>query len=105
ELTQGAHFVASDGMGGRFAVLGPAYMQGRPGKIDLRPFQFAKLGRSQSMAKRHEEHRCVPMSVPISLCGLDQPFDLVWGEVFALAIFAIWQPCRCDCSVFDDRID
>src|SRR5262249_51852293 len=50
ELAQCAHFVAPDGMGGRLAVFGPTHMQGRAIKIDLRPFEVAKLGSPQPMS-------------------------------------------------------
>ena len=50
ELAQCAHFVTPDGVRGRLPILCPTHMQGCAIKIDLRPFEVAKLGSSQPMS-------------------------------------------------------
>ena len=93
ELAQCAHFITPDGVRGRLPILCPTHMQGCAGKVDLRPFEPAKLGSSQPMSKRYKQHRRIPMPVTIGLCGLDQLLNLTWRQVFAATIFAICQSC------------
>ena len=52
------------------------------------------------MAERHEQHRRIAMSVTVTLCGLDQLLDLAWRQVLALAILAVGQSRRDNCSVY-----
>jgi len=51
------------------------------------------------MPERYEQHRCIPMSVTVGLCGLDQLLDFARGEVFTAPILAICQARRTNCSV------
>ena len=55
---------------------GPTHMQGCTIKVDLRPFEPAKLGSSQPMSKRHEQHRRIPMPVTIGLWRPRSAFQL-----------------------------
>src|SRR5262249_54031689 len=104
ELAQCTHFVSPNGMRGRLAIFGPMYVQRCTIKIDLRPFELAKLGSSRSMSICHKQHRRIPMPVTIGLCGLDQPLDLTSRQVFTATVFAIRQSCWCNCSVFGIRL-
>src|SRR5215469_16241451 len=55
-------------------------------EIDLRPAQRHEFGDAQSMPEAHQDCQCVAaaMSTPFP-GGLDQPLDLRWRQVFALA--------------------
>jgi hypothetical protein len=75
-------------------------MQGGGIKIDLRPFELAKLGSSQSVSKRHKQHRGIPMPVTIRLCRLDQLLNLTGRQVFAATILTVGQSCGRNCSVY-----
>jgi hypothetical protein len=104
ELAQCAHFVTPDGVRGRLPILCPTHMQGCAIKIDLRPFEVAKLGSSQPMSICHKKHRRIPMPVTIGLCGLNQLLNLTLRQVLTATIFAIRQPSWRNCSVFSIRL-
>ena len=53
---KGAGFIASDGMRGRRAPLGPSDGHGGGGEVNLIPAQVHQLGRSEAVSEGHEDH-------------------------------------------------
>ena len=92
-------------MGGRRALLGPAYVQDGVGKIDLIPTQVYELGRPQAVAEGDKDHGGIPVAPAIGLGGTDQPIDLGAGQVLAGPVFGIPLPFRCgDCSIYSGLV-
>ena len=101
QLAQGPHFIADNGMGGRRALLGPAYVQDGVGEIDLIPTQVYKLGRPQTVAEGDEDHGAIPMTPAIGLGGIDQPIDLSAGSDVPGSDRRRWVSRRVNCSFYD----
>ena len=97
-------FRRPDRVRGGLTIFDPTHMQSCASKVDLRPFEPAKLGSSQPMSKRHKQHCRIPMPVTIGLGDLDQLLNLAWRQVFTATIFAIRQSCWRNCSVFSIRL-
>ena len=101
QLAQGPHFIADNGMGGRRALLGPAYVQDGVGEIDLIPTQVYKLGRPQTVAEGDKDHGGIPVTPAIGLGGIDQPIDLGAGQVLPRPIDRVRFSSRHgDCSIY-----
>jgi hypothetical protein len=69
-------------------------------KIDLVPPQRDQLARSQAVPVGDQDHRGVPVSVPIAPGGRDQLLDLGFGQVFAGAIVGIGASLRANCLFY-----
>jgi hypothetical protein len=67
-------------------------------EIDLVPAQVADLGGPEPVPEGDEDHGGVPMTVPVSLGGLDQGVNLARGEVLPGAKRGIRSPRRRNCS-------
>jgi hypothetical protein len=50
-----------------------------------------------------QDHRCVAVTVAVSLGGLDQLLDLGVGQVFALAVGGVNAPALRNCTLFAGR--
>ena len=102
QLAQGPHFIADNGMGGRRAPLGPAYVQDGVGEIDLIPAQVYKLGRPQAVAEGDKDHGGIPVTPAIGLGGFNQPIDLGAGQVLPGPIDGVrFTSRRGNCSFYD----
>ena len=74
-------------MGAGRALLHPAHVKLRRGKLDLIPLQVNKLGDTQPVPVGHEGHRRVPVTPTVLPGGVHQPLDLGrgLGQVFTSA--------------------
>ena len=82
------------------SVLGPADVQGCGFEVDLLPAQVYHFGRSKAMPEGQKHHERNAMAVAVLPGRLDQPLDLIGGEVLAGAQLYIWCAPRRDCSIF-----
>src|ERR1019366_10676387 len=88
-------------MRARLSILHSADMQRGRFPVDLLPPKVCDLRRSQPMPVGTQEHSGVPVTISVALCGLDQFFDLSFGEVLSAAELAVRLPPRGNCSFFD----
>ena len=65
QLAKGAGFIASDGMRGRRAPLGPSDGHGGGGEVNLIPAQVHQLGRSEAVSEGHEDHAGVTVTIGV----------------------------------------
>src|SRR5262249_35081141 len=56
--------------------------------------------RPQAMAEGQQDHRAVPMSLPIALGGLDELLDLVLVEVLPRPVFGVRSSASRYCLFF-----
>jgi len=61
-------------------------------KLDLMPFEAADFACSHSMAIGDQDHRCIPVTMPIALGGFDQALDLALGKIAACncEVYSVW---------------
>jgi hypothetical protein len=52
------------------------------------------------MPEGQEDHERITVTITIVLSRLDQPLDLVDGQVLACPNVSIFGSARCDCSIF-----
>jgi hypothetical protein len=72
-------------MGARPAILDAAHMQVRGLEINLIPAEINDLGGPQGMAEGEQDHERVTPAVPVPARRLNQPLDLMLGQVLASA--------------------
>jgi hypothetical protein len=75
-------------------------MQAGSFEVDLVPAQIHDFSRSQAMSEGQEHHQSVTVTMPIALGRLDQPLDLVDGQMLPGAMLSIFAPTRGNCSIF-----
>src|SRR5262249_20318598 len=86
ELAQRAAFPRRYRMHAGTPTLGPAYMQGPGGEVDVVPAQRHQLRGPEAVAVSDQDSRGVPMSRAVLLGSLDQALDLAIGEIFTAAL-------------------
>jgi hypothetical protein len=64
----------------------------------LVPAQVANLGRPEPVPKGDQDHGRIPMTVAVSLRGLDQGVDLAGCQVLAGPKLGVRSPCWRNCS-------
>jgi len=87
ELLESLHFLDGEIMDGSLSVLGSMHIQRSRFQIKLGPLEADQLRRPEPVAKRHEDHELVSVSVVSagSQAGGDShPFELGVGHVFVL---------------------
>ena len=73
------------------SALDPMNVQAAFRQLDLLPLQIADLGRPQTVAIGHQDHRRIAMAAPTELAGaVHQTLNLTLGEVAPF-----------DCQVYD----
>src|SRR5450759_3578567 len=87
-------------MRARLPALYPADMKRCGVPVNLLPPQVADLRSPQPMPVSHEDRGGVPVTVAIVLRGLDQLFNLGFGEVLSAAKLAVRPAQRANCSFF-----
>jgi len=75
QAPQGAQLVALKGMGAGDPTLGPTDVHDGAIEAHLIPTQVAELGRPEPMAEGDEDNGRIPVTVAVSLGGLDQGVD------------------------------
>ena len=82
-------------MNGSNAVLDPMHVEMATIKIHGVPLQGDHFRDTQSVAIGHQDQRGVTMTMaPLASSGLDQPVNLVLGEVFARAYVGVLRLAR-----------
>ena len=77
-----------------------ADMQAGIGEVDLVPAKVDDLARPEAVSVGDQDHGGVAMSPAVLAGGLEQPFDLGFGQVLAGPVGGIHLPAR-HCPVFD----
>ena len=85
QLSQRPQFIAEERMRGFLAALGPAHMHRAGLKRDRRPLQIAELRHSQAVPEADQDHGRIALAMAVAFDHLHQAFDLVLGEVLAVA--------------------
>jgi hypothetical protein len=67
----------------RRAILDPTNVEDRLIKVDLLPTKIDKLGRAQPVPESEQDHRRVPVALPIAPGRLDEALDLCRRQVLA----------------------
>src|SRR4029077_21259875 len=98
--TQGAQLPAGQGMGARSAVLEPSDVQGGCFEIDLVPAQVNDFSWPQPVPKGQEHHESIAMTIAVSFGRLDQPLDLIDGQVLPCPKISVFGSPWRDCSIF-----
>src|SRR5262245_6072493 len=85
------------------ASLEPANVQPAMFEVDRVPARRDELTRPQAVTKCHQDHGSVTMPVPIGRRCFYEPFDLVIGQILAVADLGIgstgWWAMG-DCPIF-----
>jgi hypothetical protein len=73
-------------------MLGSTDVQAAMVKLDLMPFEAADFACSHSMAIGDQDHRRIPVTMPIALGGFDQALDLALGKIAAgnCEVYSVW---------------
>ena len=67
----------------RSAILDPTNIKDCLIKVGLLPTKIDKLGRAESVPESDQDHRRVPVALPIGLGRLDEALDLRRRQVLA----------------------
>jgi hypothetical protein len=69
-------------------------------EFDLIPAQVAQFRRSQPVPEGDEDHRGVPVPMPVRFGCFDEGLDLARRQVFSGAEFGVRTSCRDNCSIY-----
>ena len=81
-------------------LLEPTYMQRARSEIDLVPVQIDKLGRTQAMPIRDQDHSGVAMTPAVLPSRVHQPINLCRGQILAGSQLAVRWTFRGNCSIY-----
>jgi hypothetical protein len=81
KFTQGPEFSPRKRMRRRRAILDPTNVQDRLIKVGLLSTKIDKLGRAEPVPESDEDHRRVPVALPIVLGRLDEALNLCRRQV------------------------
>ena len=83
EPPQGSQFITSERMGAGGAVLDATDVENGGAKFDLIPAQVAQFGCAQPVPEGDQDHRRIPMPMPVRFGCFDQGLDLARRQVFS----------------------
>jgi hypothetical protein len=82
-------------------VLGVPFLTRRTCKTAALKSNWSQsLGRAQPVPEGHEDHRRIPVAVPVGLGGVHERLDLAGCQVLPGAKFGVRAPARSNCSFY-----